>query len=169
MKKSIFISLVILVLAFSAFAQKGKAKVDPSKAVRAAFDTLIEGIKQSDVEKVMSVYDKSPRTLFFNSDGSITMGWDTMKTVREPRYAVTKNVTLEVEGIRVEMLGTSAAYVSCTWKQSQEFNGKLENASGRMTLIFKLVKKDWKVVHLHTSPNTRRPDRTYLENDPPNN
>ncbi len=56
MKKTIFTSLAILVLAFSAFGQKAKAsKVDPTKGVRAAFDLLIDGIKKADVEKVMSV------------------------------------------------------------------------------------------------------------------
>jgi ketosteroid isomerase-like protein len=56
------------------------------------------------------------------------------------------------------MLGKTAAYVSCKWKQSQENNGVLENASGRMTLIFKLVGKDWKISHRHTSPDN--PDAT---------
>ncbi len=36
----------------------------------------------------------------------------------------------------------------------QEYNGKLESASGRMTLVFRLIRKDWKVVHLHTSPDS---------------
>jgi ketosteroid isomerase-like protein len=165
MKKSFLISLAILVLAFSAFGQKGKPKIDPSKAVRAAFDKLIEGIKQADVEKVMSVYEKSPRTLFFNNNGSATLGWEDMKTTRENIYAKTKNVTLDITGLRVEMLSPNSAYVSCKWKQSQEYDGKLENAAGRMTLVFKLIGKDWKVVHLHTSPDTTRPDRTYLESE----
>jgi len=56
------------------------------------------------------------------------------------------------------MLGKDSAYVSCKWKQQQEYSGKLESASGRMTLVFKLIGKDWKVIHLHTSPDN--PDAT---------
>jgi hypothetical protein len=51
------------------------------------------------------------------------------------------------------MLGKTAAYVTCKWKQTQENEGKLEDASGRMTLIFRLIGRDWKVVHRHTSPD----------------
>ncbi|HEX3101692.1 MAG TPA: nuclear transport factor 2 family protein, partial [Pyrinomonadaceae bacterium] len=68
------------------------------------------------------------------------------------------NVSLEITGLRIEMLGRTAAYVTCKWKQSQENDGKLENASGRMTLIFKLIGKDWKISHRHTSPDN--PDAT---------
>ena len=113
----------------------------------------------------MGVYDNNPRTLFFNNNGTVTLGWETMKTNRESSYAKTKDVTLEVEGVRVEMLGPAAAYVSCTWKQSQVYDGKLEDASGRMTLIFKKVGKDWKVVHLHTSPGTPAANRPVLDSE----
>jgi ketosteroid isomerase-like protein len=160
-KKVFFLSLIISTLAFGAFAQKGAAaaaKGDPAKDVRAAFDRLVDGIRQSDATKVMSVYDKSERTLFFNNNGSITMGWENMRANRVSSYAKTKNVTLDVEGVRVEVLGPSAAYVSCTWIQNQEYDDKLEKASGRMTLIFKKVGSEWKVIHLHTSPNN--PDTT---------
>lgn len=160
MKKSAIIGFIILTLSFAAFGQKSKTvKVDPAKGVRAAFDRLVEGIKQSDAEKVMSVYDKSDRILFFNNNGSATIGWNEMKTQRESAYANTKNVTLDITGLRVEMLGTNSAYVSCKWKQSQEYDGKLENASGRMTVVFKLIGKDWKAVHLHTSPDSPAPAR----------
>lgn len=156
MKKIAIYSLIILALSVTAFGQR--TKVDPTKGVRDAFERLIEGIKQVDVDKVMSVYDKSDRILFFNNNGTATIGWETMKKNRESSYAKTTNVSLEITGLRVEMLGRDSAYVTCKWKQSQEYNGKLETASGRMTLIFKLIKKEWKAIHLHTSPDN--PDAT---------
>lgn len=153
MKKFAVIGFLVFMCAFSAFGQKAAAKPDPSKNVRAAFERLIDGIKQSDAEKVMSVYENSDRILFFNNNGSATIGWNEMKNQRTEAYKKTKNVTLDVTGLRVEMLSPSSAYVSCKWKQSQETGDELENASGRMTLVFKLIGKDWKVVHLHTSPD----------------
>jgi len=147
-------SLFILALSLGAFGQKAAAqKDDPTKPVHDAFDRLVDGIKTADAAKVMSVYDNSPRILFFNNNGSVTQGWNAMKTLRDETYAKTKNVNIDITGLRIEMLGPSAAYVTCKWKQSQEFDGKLENASGRMTLVFKKIGKDWKVVHLHTSPD----------------
>jgi ketosteroid isomerase-like protein len=156
MNKFAIFSFIILALTFSAFGQKTKptpAKVDPAKDVRAAFDRLVEGIRQADAAKVMSVYNKTEDILFFNNNGSVTRGWETMKANREASYKNTANVTLETTGVRVEMLGKDAAYLTCKWKQTQEYNGKVEVASGRMTLVFKLVGKDWKVMHLHTSPD----------------
>ena len=160
MKKIAFFSFIILTLTFSAFAQKSKTttKIDPTKGVRYAFERLVEGIKQVDSDKVMSVYQKSDRILFFNNNGSATIGWETMKKNRDALYAKIKNVSLDITGLRVEMLGKNAAYLTCKWKQTQESDGKLESASGRMTLVFNLIGKDWKIVHIHTSPDN--PDTT---------
>jgi ketosteroid isomerase-like protein len=157
MKSLVFTVIVICMCGAFAFGQKGAAasakKPDPAKGVRDAFDRLTEGIRQVDVEKLMSVYDNSERTLFFNNNGSVTMGWTQMKENRESMYSKIKNVTLETTGVRVEMLSPTAAYVSFKWKQTQEHEGKLESASGRTTLIFKKIGKDWKIVHVHTSPD----------------
>jgi ketosteroid isomerase-like protein len=171
MKKFAFIGSIILILAFSAFGQKGaagKATVDPKKAVETAFDRLLDGIRQVDVEKVMSVYDKNDRILFFNYSGSATIGWENMRANREALYAKVKDVTLDVTGRRVEMLSKTSAYVTCKWKQSQIYDGKLENSTGRMTLVFKLVGKDWKVVHLHTSPDAPPATRTVVPSEKDN-
>lgn len=160
MKKIAFVGFIILTLTFMAFGQKTKTtpKVDPTKGVRDVFDRLVEGIKQVDAEKVMSSYQNSDKILFFNNNGSATIGWETMKKNRESLYAKTKNVSLDITGLRIEMMGKDAAYLTCKWKQMQEFNDKIESASGRMTLVFRQIGKDWKIVHIHTSPDN--PDAT---------
>ena len=161
MKNILFATAIILVFAFSAFGQKAAAgKVDPAVGVREAFDRLIEGVKQVDADKVMSVYDKGPKLLIFNNNGTTTSGWDNVKANVTATYAKTKNVTIDITGLHVEMLGPKAAYVTCKWKQTQEYNGKLEDSSGRMTLVFKLVGKGWKITHRHTSPD--KPDATRI-------
>lgn len=163
MKNFAIVLLFILTFTSAAFGQRTvkaitTVKVDAKKDVQAAFDRLTDGIRQADAKKVMSVYENSERILFFNNNGSATIGWENMRANRESLYAKTKNVTLDITGLRIEMLGTGNAYVTCKWKQTQEFNGKLESASGRMTLVFRLIGKEWKVVHLHTSPDN--PDAT---------
>jgi ketosteroid isomerase-like protein len=159
MKYFLFMSAIILSLSLPATAQKAAGvKADPAKGVREAFDRLVDGIKQVDVDKVMSVYDKSERLLIFNNNGTATIGWDSVKANITASYSKVSNVTLDITGLRVEMLGKAGAYVTCKWKQSQENDGKVENASGRMTLVFRLTAKDWKIVHRHTSPD--RPDAT---------
>jgi len=154
MKYAAIILSIILLTVVSASAQKaGGAKVDPTKGVHDAFDRLVEGIKQVDADKVMAAYDKTDKLLIFNNNGTATLGWANLKTNVDATYSKIANVTLEITGLRIEMMGTTGAYVSCKWKQTQENDGKLEDASGRMTLIYKLIGKDWKIVHRHTSPD----------------
>ena len=160
MKRTIVFALILFALSISAFGQKAAVgkPADASKGVRDAFDRLVDGIQQVDGDKVMAAYDKSERLLIFNNNGTATLGYDNVKTNVDAIYARIKNVTLDITGLRVEMLGKTNAYVSCKWLQSQEYDGKLETSSGRMTLIYKLVGKDWKITHRHTSPD--KPDAT---------
>jgi len=160
------LSLGILVCC-SAYGQKqaSAAKPDPARDVRAVFDRLVEGIRQLDAEKVMSVYENSDSILFFNNNGSVTRGWAQMKENRESSFAKTKNVTLEPTGVQVNVLSPTSAYVTFKWKQTQEYDGKLESASGRTTLVFKKIGKEWKAVHLHTSPDNPGPNRPVLDSE----
>ena len=166
MKRSIVLLLIFL-CAISAFGQKKAAaeRPDPAKGVREAFERLADGIRQVDGEKVMAAYENSDRLLIFNNNGSATIGWDNVKANIDASYPKIKNVTLDITGLRVEMLGKTAAYVSCKWKQSQEFEGNLETSAGRMTLIYKLVGKDWKVSHRHTSPELPAANRPVLPSE----
>ena len=132
------------------------AQTPDAKAVRAAFDRIVDGIRKSDVEMVTGVYQNSANTIYFNNNGTVTRGWDQDKQNRESRYPDVTDVKLDVRDVRVEMLGTNGAYVSCLWTQTQEYKGTPESASGRMTVVFRKVGNAWKAVHLHTSPD--RPD-----------
>lgn len=132
------------------------AQTPDAKAVRAAFDKIVDGIRKSDAETVTGVYQNSANTIYFNNNGTVTRGWEQDKQNRESRYPDVTNVKLDVRDVRVEMLGTTGAYVSCLWTQTQEYKGTPETASGRMTVVFRKVGNAWKAVHLHTSPD--RPD-----------
>ena len=167
MNKFAVIVISIFLCCSATYAQKaaGAAKPDPAKGVRDAFERMIEGIRQVDANKVMGVYDNTERTLFFNSNGTVTMGWTQMKKNRDDNFAHLKNVTLEPTGVRVEMLSPTSAYVSFKWKQTQEYDGKLESATGRTTLIFKKIGKDWKAVHVHVSPDNVPATRPVLDSE----
>jgi len=166
MKHTLFAVIILLTLTFAAFGQKAAAgKASPATAVRNAFDRLVDGIKQVDAKKVMDSYEKSDRLLIFNNNGTATIGWKNVSNNVTQSYAKLSNVTLDVTGIRVEMLGPTAAYVSCKWVQTQENDGKVEDASGRMTLIYRLINKEWKIVHRHTSPDLPGPTRPVFESE----
>ena len=122
-----------------------------STGVTSAFNKLIEGIRHSDVSAVTSAYLNSPRLTLFNNNGSVTKGWEQLRKNRQSSYPEVKDVKLETRDLSVTMLGRDAAVVTCLWNQSQTYKGTPEEASGRMTAVFKRVGNDWKIIHLHTS------------------
>ncbi|HJR08893.1 MAG TPA: nuclear transport factor 2 family protein [Pyrinomonadaceae bacterium] len=129
------------------------------RAVRATFETLLNGIRKSDVEMVMSVYWNSPQLVIFNNNGTVTRTWEQVRSNRASSYPDAKNVQLEVRDVRVQMLGAGGAIVTCLWTQSQEFRGTPESATGRLTVVFRLINNGWKIVHTHTSPSAPDPSR----------
>ena len=133
------------------------AQVPGSEAVVVAFNRLVDGIQTADVEKVMSVYWKSPSLTLFNYNGSVTKGWDQVRQNRLSSYPEIKDAKLEVRDVSVTMLGRDGAVVNCLWTQSQTYKGTPETASGRMSLVFKRVGTAWKAIHLHTSPDAPNP------------
>ena len=135
------------------------AETPGSQSVVAAFNSLINGIRHADAKAVTNVYLNSPRLILFNSNGTVTKGWDQLRRNRESSYRDTKDVKLDVRDLSITMLGRDGAVVSCLWTQSQTFKGTPETATGRMTLVFKRVGKDWKAIHLHTSPDRPDPSR----------
>jgi ketosteroid isomerase-like protein len=182
MKKFTFLSLIILTLALTALGQKtttvvkAPKKTPPvvvapaasaadEKAVRQTFEDLLAGIRNSNVDAVTGVYWNSPQMLYFNSNGSITLGWEQDRKNRESRYPKTSNVKLDVSDVRVTMLGTGGALVTCLWKQTQDYEANNESAAGRMTLAFKKIGKDWKVIHLHTSPTAPPANRPVMPSE----
>lgn len=183
MKYFVFFSLIITVFTLNTFGQTAKTTKKPAttektvaktstvadeKAVRDTFEDLLNGIRNLNVDAVTGVYWNSPQTLFFNNNGSITNGWEQDRKNRESRYPRTSNVKLDVSQVRVTMLGGDGALVTCLWKQSQDFEGNSESAAGRMSLVFKKFGKDWKVIHLHTSPGTPSADRPVLSSEKQN-
>jgi ketosteroid isomerase-like protein len=130
-----------------------------TQTVPEAFNALLNGIRHADAKAVANVYWHSPRLILFNNNGSVTKGWEQMRKNRESSYREVKDVKLEVRDVSITMLGRDGAVVSCLWTQSQTYKGEPETATGRMTLVFKRVGKDWKAIHLHTSPDRPEPTR----------
>ena len=153
--------------------QKAKAptgQVSPSGSVLAAFNNLLDGVRHADVKAATGAYQNSPRLVLFNYNGTVTKGWDQLKENREASYPDMKDVKLDVKDLRATMLGRDAALITCQWTQSMTFRGTPETDSGRMTIVFRKVGKDWKAIHLHTSPDKPDPSRIPAsEQTPPSN
>jgi ketosteroid isomerase-like protein len=127
--------------------------------VLAAFNNLLDGIRHADVKAVTNAYQNSPRLVLFNYNGTTTRGWDQLKANRETSYPQMKDVKLDVKDLRVTMLGINAALITCQWTQSMTFRGTSETDTGRMTIVFRKIGREWKAIHLHTSNDNPDPSR----------
>lgn len=142
----------------AAAAQNPRA-AEAEAGVREAFDTLIDGIRRADVETVMGVYWNSPQLLLYNNNGTVTRGWEQVRANRASSYPNLSDVKLDVRDVRVQLLSTQSALVTCLWTQSQTVRGAPETAAGRLTLVFQKIGGPWKIVHTHTSPEAPDPSR----------
>ncbi|MDX6611714.1 MAG: SnoaL-like domain [Blastocatellia bacterium] len=131
----------------------------PSSVV-GAFNALLEGIRHADPAAAVNAYWNSPRLVLFNFNGTVTKGWDQLKQNREASYPEMKDVKLDVKDLRVTMLGRDGALITCQWTQSLIFRGTPETNTGRMTIVFRKIGKEWKAIHLHTSND--RPDASRI-------
>lgn len=137
-----------------------------SAGVLAAFESLLNGIRKSNVNLVTGVYWNSPRLILFNNNGTVTKGWEQMRKNRESSYPEIKDVKLDVRDLSVMMLGRDGAVVTALWTQSQTYKDTPETATGRMTMVFRRFGADWKAVHLHTSPDKPDPSRVLPSEQP---
>lgn len=128
-----------------------------SRAVRDAFDTLVDGIRKADAAAVMALYWNSPQLSVFNNNGTVTRTWEQVRSNRESLYSKVSDVKLDVRDVRVKTLGATAAVVTCFWDQTQTADGQPEHATGRLTVVYQKVGADWKIVHTHTSPDRPSP------------
>jgi uncharacterized protein (TIGR02246 family) len=128
-----------------------------SRAVRDAFDSLVDGIRKADAAAVMALYWNSPQLSVFNNNGTVTRTWEQVRSNRESLYSKVSDVKLDVRDVRVKTLGPTAAIVTCLWEQTQTAEGQSEHATGRLTVVYQKVGADWKIVHTHTSPDHPSP------------
>lgn len=142
-----------------ATAAAKKPATPASDSVAAAFDKIIDGVQKANVDLATKGYWNSANLVLFNYNGTVTRGWDQMHKNRESSYRDIKDVKLDIRDKHIFMLGRDGALVTCLWTQTQTYKGAPDTASGRMTLVFKLVGTVWKAIHLHTSPDRPDPSR----------
>jgi ketosteroid isomerase-like protein len=103
-----------------------------------------------DLAGFMAGYWNSPQLTFF-SGATERDGWQaTLDRYRasyaSPGHAMGK---LEFSGLRIETLGSDAAFVRGAWQLSSLPDGKAPH--GLFTLVFRKFSDGWKIVHDHTS------------------
>jgi ketosteroid isomerase-like protein len=151
----IFLSLaVVLMLAANAAPQTPSVsavndEIKVSLAVTQVLGSQMKAWNDHDLDAFMAGYWNSPDLTFF-SGANERHGWqatmDRYKaTYQSPGHEMGK---LEFSNLRVEALGSDAAFVRGEWHLTMS-DGKTPH--GLFTLVFRKFPDGWKIVHDHTS------------------
>jgi ketosteroid isomerase-like protein len=122
---------------------------DSEAAIEQVLRTQQEAWNHHDLEGFMAGYWNSPDLTFF-SDAHERKGWQATLDRYRAAYASPGHEMgkLDFSGLRIEMLGTDAAFVRGTWHLTMP-DGKTPH--GLFTLVFRKFPEGWKIVHDLTS------------------
>ena len=120
-----------------------------SGAVERVLRTQEDAWNRHDLEAFMTGYWSSPELTFF-SGASEHQGWQATLDRYRAAYASPGHEMgkLEFSGLRIEMLGSDAAFVRGAWHLTMS-DGKTPH--GLFTLVFRQFPEGWKIVHDHSS------------------
>lgn len=126
---------------------KSKRDVEIIAAVRAVVDAQRDAWNRGDIGGYMDGYARSPNTILVSGD-SITRGWQTVHDRYQKNYdSLEKMGRLTFSDIEITVLGNDAAMMLGRW-HLQRTN---DQPHGRFTLVLRLTRQGWRIVHDHTS------------------
>lgn len=144
--------LLIVFLSISLFSSNAQTSIpagDGSAAIEKVLHTQQEAWNHQKLDAFMAGYWNSGDLTFF-SGAKQTSGWQATIDRYKATYASPGHEmgTLEFSALRIEMLGTDAAFVRGAWHLTMS-DGKTPH--GLFTLVFRKFPEGWKIVHDHTS------------------
>jgi ketosteroid isomerase-like protein len=116
-------------------------------AIRVVLDAQRDAWNRGDVEGYMDGYARSEDTVFVSGD-NVTRGWQTVLDRYKKNYdSRDKMGTLTFSDLEITSIGNDAAIVLGRWHLKRAS----DEPHGRFTLILRLTKQGWRIVHDHTS------------------
>jgi len=142
-------SIAAVAMFWVAPSELAAAQTDTASEIRIVLQSQQDAWNRHDLDAFMAGYWKSPELTFF-SGVKEQNGWQGTldryrATYASPGHEMGK---LEFSGLRVEMLGSDAAFVRGAWQLTMP-DGKTPH--GLFTLVFRKFPEGWKIVHDHTS------------------
>ena len=140
-------------LAIAAIASFPTSKEDPAKAIRAVLDQQVVDWNKKDLDAFCNGYWKSPK-LVFQSGGTKTEGWEAMRSRYRARYQGEGREmgTLVFSDLEIEPLGPESAFSRGRWELTMADQSKV---GGRFTVILRRFPEGWRIIHDHTSSDTK--------------
>jgi ketosteroid isomerase-like protein len=147
MQKMILLAgIIIATLAVSAFGQNADAA---HTAIRKVLEEQQAAWNRRDLEAFMAGYWNSPELTFF-SGAHESKGWQAALDRYKKNYqgAGHEMGKLEFANLRIEMLGSEAAFVRGEFHLTMS-DGKTPH--GLFTLVFRKMPEGWKIIHDHSA------------------
>jgi len=159
MKHKLWVSITLLALAIiisplaqaksnqssGAALEKRNARI--IAAVRAVLDAQSDAWNRGDVDGFMDGYARTPDITFISGD-SFTRGWQTVHDRYKKNYDSREKMgTLIFSDLEPTVLSSDVVMVRGRWHLQRA----KDEPHGRFTLIFRLTKAGWRIVHDHTS------------------
>jgi ketosteroid isomerase-like protein len=141
--------LVALIPTFVASQQKANtpANTNTEAAIRAVIEAQRNAWNRGDIESYMDGYDRSNETVFVSGD-TVTRGWQTVLDRYKKSYNTREKMgTLTFSDLEITPLGRDSAVVLGRWHLQRAS----DEPHGTFSLIFRLTKHGWKIIHDHTS------------------
>ena len=141
--------LTAVLAAYAQVSQTNPLPTDSKTAVEQVLSIQQNAWNHHDLDAFMAGYWNSADLTFF-SGAKQTAGWQATLDRYKATYASPGHEmgTLEFSGLRVEILGSEAAFVRGAWHLTMT-DGKTPH--GLFTLVFRKFPEGWKIVHDHTS------------------
>src|ERR1700678_1282533 len=149
----LFSHLLLFPLLMPAFPPSLQRAIDVPPSNEAAVEAVLrpqqDPWNRHDLDAFMAGYWNSPELTFF-SGANERSGWQATLDRYRAAYASPGHEMgkLEFSGLRIEMLGTDAAFVRGSWHLTMP-DGKTPH--GLFTLVFRRFPEGWRIVHDHTS------------------
>jgi len=149
----LFSQLLFSLLIMPVFPRSAQKAADAPTSGEAAVETVLrtqqDAWNRHDLDAFMAGYWNSPELTFF-SGANERKGWQATLDRYRATYASPGHEmgTLEFSALRIEMLGTDAAFVRGSWHLTMP-DGKTPH--GLFTLVFRKFPEGWRIVHDHTS------------------
>ena len=143
----ILVTLTILLVSASTYAQLGNLTPEDEKAIRKLMAQQEAAWNEGDIDTFMEGYWNSENLVFVGGSGT-SYGWEATRQGYHKRYPDRKTMgILSFTIIQMDRLGDNHARVLGRFHLSRSVG----DASGTFTLLFYRFQTGWKIISDHTS------------------
>ena len=139
-------ALVLLACGACSSPSPDAMRTEVQQVVRA----YVDANNKADVTAMMEMMSRAPGVSSVN-DGSITRGWDAIRTANDAVVGKVSGYNMAFGSIDVLPVGATTALVVAPVTITVTAGERSSQESGAMTLVLEKSDKSWKIIHEHYS------------------